>query len=357
METFEGSQAPPNNGATDEALAFVAAELTSQMIADELDNITEWIPTVVPKDLLQTPSPEPNRSAIASPCFSATRETPSPAVGRYAERLAKSRKDPPKNDPFLGPEPPTRHARAVPAASHHDPWSEAKLGRVERASIDFKDFPAFRHLDALEVAISGASGSPLSALSLPEPPPVLPLDASCSTSAFSPRVKNASCSTSAFSPRAKTATKAAPPTSWASSTPAATVTAGATWAAGSSIPRIGHGTPDFGPWLRCTNGAADKQVLALPSPRGAPLIPAKPGASARLTSSALRGLAGVPLAVQRHGPAATSHWLAMEATRMHGEAPKSLGTSSACAFLVKDGPAGLEKLDEPLLSERLQRYC
>lgn len=70
------------------------------------------------------------------------------------------------------------------------------------------------------------------------------------------------------------------------------------------------------------------------------------------THSALRG---VPLPKGRRGPHSTNAWLSTETARLRAEVAKTSGSSAAYAFFQNGGPQRMENLSAPLIAPEILR--
>mmetsp|Transcript_28558 Transcript_28558/g.94764 ORF Transcript_28558/g.94764 Transcript_28558/m.94764 type:complete len:325 (-) Transcript_28558:48-1022(-) len=299
----------------DMAMARLAEDVTAQLLQDQLNILVAWIPS---SDVHQgVGAQSSSREAPPAP----PPDRPPSGPGRFADRLARSRRPRENQDEatLTARQPPSRLHGAV-GGEGRDPFSKVAVPAVAiDCGLDFSELPAFKHLDALEAAITMGSAAQLAEVTLP----ALPGDFGDFANLQRP-FSHRGCSRS--SP---------------------------------DVPRAlaGHGRPlssrgCLGDSLLSSGGLTVRASTTsrLPPPA------APPGCGARMAQSALRGGAA-PLAVQRHGPAATAHWLALEAARMHGEARKPFGSSTACAFLVNGGPARMLPMNTGLVSSDLQRHC
>eukprot|EP00446_Apocalathium_sp_SHHI-4_P018822 CAMPEP_0177286620 /NCGR_PEP_ID=MMETSP0367-20130122/73710_1 /TAXON_ID=447022 ORGANISM="Scrippsiella hangoei-like, Strain SHHI-4" /NCGR_SAMPLE_ID=MMETSP0367 /ASSEMBLY_ACC=CAM_ASM_000362 /LENGTH=323 /DNA_ID=CAMNT_0018743859 /DNA_START=12 /DNA_END=985 /DNA_ORIENTATION=+ len=298
----------------DMAMARLAEDVTAQLLQDQLNILVAWIPS---SDVHQgVGAQSSSREVPPAP----PPERPPSGPGRFADRLARSRRPRENQDEatLTARQPPSRLHGAV-GGEGRDPFSKVAVPAVAiDCGLEFSELPAFKHLDALEAAITMGSAAQLAEVTLPALPGDLETSRTCSD-LF--RIAVAAAAARMFHEHLRAMEDHCPrEDAWA------------------MPPELGGLT------------VRPSTTSRLPPPA------APPGCGARMAQSALRGGAA-PLAVQRHGPAATAHWLALEAARMHGEARKPFGSSTACAFLVNGGPARMLPMNTGLVSSDLQRHC
>lgn len=196
--------------------------------------------------------------------------------------------------------------------------------------MDFRDLPAFQHLDALEQAVH--SGAALEGL-LPCPSSArgsLPCDVLSDLRQVS---DGKSPATPLRSARAGPGRAPMPP----------------------GAPLRAPSQPE-GPLSGAGQGLAGRRILFREGDWGVePPLPmaARKHAGAAPIGHAVSALTGKPLPRSHRGSAGTSRWLATESERLRSEPRKTFGSSATFAWFQNGGPDHMEHLNSDLVRPQL----
>mmetsp|Transcript_71543 Transcript_71543/g.205252 ORF Transcript_71543/g.205252 Transcript_71543/m.205252 type:complete len:301 (-) Transcript_71543:119-1021(-) len=150
----------------DMAMARLAEDVTAQLLQDQLNILVAWIPS---SDVHQgVGAQSSSREVPPAP----PPERPPSGPGRFADRLARSRRPRENQDEatLTARQPPSRLHGAV-GGEGRDPFSKVAVPAVAiDCGLEFSELPAFKHLDALEAAITMGSAAQLAEVTLPALP-------------------------------------------------------------------------------------------------------------------------------------------------------------------------------------------